>query len=108
MGVNTSSMDHFVVMSAALQRIGKPEPADHEVGGCRIASIELPFHILALHERGSGRQQGELIGQVRAMQVGRADLDQWHAEFARQKARKGTSSWESGKKKMRLPASGSR
>ena len=72
--------------------------------------------------RGSGRAAGrrpgprsarvprgssvELLGQMLAVQVGRADLDQAACRSSRARKRaSGISSCESGKKKMRLPAS---
>ncbi len=70
-----------------LQRIGEAEPAHHEIGPRGAAAVELPVDVLPFAQRDVRRQQLEFLGEMLAMQIGRADLDQLHRQFARQKAR---------------------
>ena len=55
-------------------------------GPCRPAAVELVVDVLAFDEAALGRQKFEFGREVLAVQEGRADLDDAHAEFARQHA----------------------
>ena len=85
--MNSSSIDHFVVDALGLQRIGQAQAADHQVGPRGAAAVELLVDVLALAERVPAGSSVKFGGQMLAMQIGRADLDQLHAQFARQEAR---------------------
>ncbi len=69
-----------------LQRIGQAEATDHQVRRGGAAAIELPVDILAFAEHGAGRQPGQFLRKMAAMQERRADFDQRHAQLAMQEA----------------------
>ena len=85
--MNTQFDRPFGRQALGLERIGEAEPADHEIGPRGAAAIELLFDVLAFAQRDVRRQQLELFGEMLAMQIGRADLDELHRQFARQEAR---------------------
>ena len=85
--MNTSSIDHLVRDALGLEWIGETKPAHHKVGPRGAAAIELQVDVLPFGQRDIDRQQLELLGEMLAMQIRRADFDQPHRQFARQKPR---------------------
>ncbi len=70
-----------------LERIGEAEAAHGEVGPRRAHAVELPLDVLALASASPAGSSGSSAATICAVEVGRADLDQLHAEFAVQEAR---------------------
>ena len=65
-----------------LQRVGQAQAAHGEVWPFGAAAVQLALHVLAFAQLGAGRQPGQLLRLVLAVQVGRAHLGQPHAQLA--------------------------
>lgn len=69
-----------------MQRVGQAEAADGDVGSLGAAAVELAFDVLALAQACASWQPGQFLRHVSALQKGRADFGQHHAQFTRQEA----------------------
>ena len=86
-----------------LERIGEAEAAHDEIRVRCAAAIELTVDVLAFAELDARRQQLQLCGEVPLVQVGRADLDQLHPQFAREEASERNLELRVGEEEHALP-----
>ena len=62
--MNSSSIDHFVVDTLGLKRVGEAKTADHDVGPVRATAVKLILDVLALAEPHARRQKVQFRRQM--------------------------------------------
>ena len=64
------------------ERIGQPQPANHQIGLQGPAAIKLALDMLPFRQRDRIRQQCQLTRQMLPVQIGRTDFGEGHLQLA--------------------------
>ena len=77
----------FGGQTLGLQRIGKAEAADGQIGACGADAVQLPVNVLPFGHRRASRDQVKIWANKTFVNVGLPNLHGLHPAFAHEKAR---------------------